>query len=368
MTANPTLLSMPLAQNGQKNVIPETQATAGNGLFRQSTGFPAETSLPLGAGGVAPSREDFNGMANLLGGVAFMAQKGFTFNYDATQDYYTGCIVIDPTDGKRYECIADMPASNTIAPHSDTGNTYWQEVILGGAGGGFNTREEITTSGTWTAPITGVYRVTCIGGGGAGGNGGNTGQGGKAGTQGGTTSFGGYVSAAGGHSGGGGGSSAEGGGGAAGAVVTDFVSLTEGDSISIAIGAGGVAPSSGTSGSVNGEDGSGGAKGGVQSKGGQGAQSSYGSGNSGANYVLVSSATFGTVCPGAIGGSNGTPYGGGGGGARGSYTAYYPNYSASGGGNGQAGATITANNTPNPPKGGDGGNGAVVIEYFKKEE
>ena len=80
MTANPTLLSMPLAQNGQKNVIPETQATPGNGLFSQSTGFPAETSLPLGAGGVAPSREDFNGMANLLGGVAFYAQKGGNSN------------------------------------------------------------------------------------------------------------------------------------------------------------------------------------------------------------------------------------------------------------------------------------------------
>lgn len=134
MTANPTLLSMPLAQNGQKNVIPETQVTAGDGLFSQSTGFPAETSLPLGAGGKAPTREDFNGMANLLGGVAFYAQKGFTFNYDATQDYYTGCIVIDPTDGNRYECIADMPVANTIAPHSDTGNTYWQEVNFGGGG------------------------------------------------------------------------------------------------------------------------------------------------------------------------------------------------------------------------------------------
>ena len=125
MTANPTLLSMPLAQNGQKNVIPETQATPGNGLFSQSTGFPAETSLPLGAGGKAPTREDFNGMANLLGGVAFYAQKGFTFNYDATQDYYTDCIVIDPDDGLRYVCVADM-AAGTVAPHLDTTNTYWE--------------------------------------------------------------------------------------------------------------------------------------------------------------------------------------------------------------------------------------------------
>ena len=118
MANNPTLLAMPLAENGTKNTIPATQATAGDGLFSQSTGFPAETSLPLGAGGVAPSREDFNGMANLLGGVAFMAQKGFTFNYDAGQDYYKGCVVIDPSDGLRYECIADM-AAGTIAPSAD---------------------------------------------------------------------------------------------------------------------------------------------------------------------------------------------------------------------------------------------------------
>ena len=171
MTANPTLLSMPLAQNGQKNVIPATQATAGDGHFSQSTGFPAETSLPLGAGGVAPSREDFNGMANLLGGVAFMAQKGFTFNYDATQDYYTGCIVIDPTDGLRYECIADM-AAGTIAPHDDSTNTYWT-IFKSGLDReqipAFNHRDIITTSGTYTAPVDGWYKITVKGGGGGGG-------------------------------------------------------------------------------------------------------------------------------------------------------------------------------------------------------
>jgi len=125
-TTNPTLLAVPIAKDGNKNTIPATQATAGNGLMSQSTGFPPETSLPLGAGGVAPTREDFNGAFNLLGGVAFYAQKGWTFNYDATQDYYKGCIIIDPTDGKRYECIADMTAG-TIAPHDDTTNIYWKE-------------------------------------------------------------------------------------------------------------------------------------------------------------------------------------------------------------------------------------------------
>ena len=124
MTANPTLLSMPLAANGQKNVIPETQATAGDGLFSQSTGFPAETSLPLGAGGVAPSREDFNGMAHLLGGVAYYAQKGWQFQFDAGQTYFAGCIVRDTTDGKLYECLNDVAAGGSV-PSADAVN--WKE-------------------------------------------------------------------------------------------------------------------------------------------------------------------------------------------------------------------------------------------------
>lgn len=134
MTANPTLLSMPLAQNGQKNVIPETQATAGDGLFSQSTGFPAETSLPLGAGGVAPSRKDFNGLANLLGGVAYYAQKGWQFQFDAGQEYFAGCIVRDTTDGKLYECLNDVAAGGSV-PSADSVN--WKAFSISGVSVGF---------------------------------------------------------------------------------------------------------------------------------------------------------------------------------------------------------------------------------------
>jgi hypothetical protein len=52
-----------------------------------------------------------------------MAQKGFTFKWSADQDYYAGCVVIDDTDGLRYECIADVTANNT-APSADA--THWQ--------------------------------------------------------------------------------------------------------------------------------------------------------------------------------------------------------------------------------------------------
>lgn len=130
-TTNPTLLKMPLARDGDKTAIPETAgSTTGN--FSQQYGFQEINQLPLGAGGIAPKRNDFNGVFNLLSGLGFFAQKGWTFHYDSTQDYYLGCVVIDPADGKRYECIADMAAGdNAVAPHEDEDNTYWRRFTLG---------------------------------------------------------------------------------------------------------------------------------------------------------------------------------------------------------------------------------------------
>ena len=129
MANNPTLLKMPLAADGEKATIPETTGST-TGEFSQQYGFQAINALPLQAGGIAPKREDFNGVFNLLGGVAYYAQKGWTFHYDAAQDYYIGCLVIDPADGNRYECIADMPAG-TVAPHADSDNDYWRRYTLG---------------------------------------------------------------------------------------------------------------------------------------------------------------------------------------------------------------------------------------------
>ena len=126
---NPELLKTPLAKNGDKNTLPLTTG-ATTGLFSQDLGFQEINSTPLTAGGKAPDRKDMNAVFNLLGGVAFMAQKGWTFHYDSTQDYYLGCVVIDPADGNRYECIADM-AAGTVAPHEDTDGDYWRRFTLG---------------------------------------------------------------------------------------------------------------------------------------------------------------------------------------------------------------------------------------------
>lgn len=124
---NPTLLTMPIAENGTKNPIPAT--TTATGKMSQNAGFPPECSLPLGAGGVAPDRADFNGAFNLMSTLEFYTQKGFSYYYDDTQDYLKGCCVIDPTDERRYECTVDMTAG-TIAPSADTTQTHWRPYAL----------------------------------------------------------------------------------------------------------------------------------------------------------------------------------------------------------------------------------------------
>lgn len=334
MTANPTLLSMPLAQNGQKNVIPETQATPGNGLFSQSTGFPSETSLPLGAGGIAPSREDFNGMANLLGGVAFMAQKGFTFNYDATQDYYTGCIVIDPDDGLRYVCVADMTAG-TVAPHLDTANTYW-EIFKSGLDAekipAFNHRDVITTSGTYTAPVTGWYRITVKGGGGGG---------------------------AGGHYGSS--QSLGGGGGGEGGTTIAYEFMTASDAIPVIIGGGGAGATGSSSSTVGTAGGNSSVTVGLNTYtgGGGGIQDTDEKGALGGTGTI-------NGCPGGIGYeydgslSNGGNGGGNGGGSAGYGNTINGGDGVQGGGGGGAGAKASTGSS----KGGNGGDGFVWFEYF----
>lgn len=126
MANNPTLLDMILAVDGDRNTIPATEDGTG-GYFSQQFGFQLINSLPLSAGGKAVLRQDLNGVFALLSGIAFMAQKGFCFKYDNGQDYYVGCMVMDPDDNLKYECIQDAPAG-TGKPH--TKPAYWRQVDL----------------------------------------------------------------------------------------------------------------------------------------------------------------------------------------------------------------------------------------------
>lgn len=120
--ANPTLLDMPIARDGNKNAIPTTD-NGTTGLLSQQYGWQLINAIPPQQGGKAVKREDFNGALYLLSNLLFYLQKGWQFEWDANQNYYAGCTVKDTADGKTYVCIADVNASTTH-PSSDT--THWK--------------------------------------------------------------------------------------------------------------------------------------------------------------------------------------------------------------------------------------------------
>lgn len=323
MATNPTLLLVPIAENGTKNTLPETQATPGNGLMSQSTGFPAECSLPLGAGGVAPDRADFNGAFNLLSGVAFYAQKGWRFAWDATQDYYSGCIVIDTTDGNAYQALNDVSAGGSV-PSLDSTNwiLYAKQAAMEQQPfiPAFNRRDVITTSGTYTAPVTGWYQVK-VKGGGAGGGGGysysNLRQSGGGGGEGGTT--------------------------------IAYERMTAGTTVSVVVGAGGAG------GAQNG--GTAGAGGNSSATVNSNTYTGNG-GNAGQDFFNNGTGGTGTIpgapgAPGTNGSSEASSIGGNGGGNGGSLETY--------GGGGKGGDSLTNGTTTS---GMAGGNGFVEFSYF----
>jgi hypothetical protein len=409
MANNPELLKMPLARDGQKSTIPET-TDASTGLFSQQYGWQSINSLPPQAGGKAVKREDFNGAFNLLGGIAYYAQKGFTFKWSADQDYYARCVVIDDTDGLRYECISDVTANNT-APSADA--THWQIFSAGtdidawfrqastvyangaiallltlptgwylectGTGGttsasdlvitspaigntvtdgtvtwtiravastadipapvdisgkaditGANMvyhKDIITTSGTYTAPVTGLYKITIKGGGGGGGAGLHTSN-----------------------------SNSGGGGGGEGGTTIKYVMMTAGNTANVVIGAGG---SGGTTSNHIGTDGGNstvtiGVN--TYTGGGGGAGREYSPGVGGSGTV--------NGCAGGSGGhipSSLTITGGSGGGAGGGAIVSASEGSAGvyGGGGGGGSCAQSAGRA-----GGAGGNGYVWFEYY----
>lgn len=119
--ANPTLLDMPIARDGNKNAIPTTD-NGTTGLLSQQYGWQLINAIPPQQGGKAVKREDFNGALYLLSNLLFYLQKGWQFEWDPNQAYYAGCVVKDPSDGKMYQRLND--GTSTTAPHSD--NTNWK--------------------------------------------------------------------------------------------------------------------------------------------------------------------------------------------------------------------------------------------------
>lgn len=348
---------MPIANSGDVNDIPVTTPT-GTGQLSFQAGFPFITQVPLLAGGIAPSRPDFNAVMKLLSQHTFFAQSGGIYPWQGADGDFAGLNYLagwHVLGSNGHEYIAKLPSGPDVPdsgggfvgpknPTADDG-TYWVDMMDDNDlsdYGTYTARAVLTASGAYVAPVTGWYRVTCIGGGGAGGGRDNYG-----GLGGGTTTFG-TISAPGGGGGGAGATGqGAGGGGAAGLVETGFVHLTQGESVAVSIGAGGLGTTTATTptGIGAGRNIASGLSGGV---GGVGAS------NGGPR---TQDSTGGHGSSGGNGANNGTQYGGGGGGSAGSQTSL-PGVPGVGGFGGSDGSAYNGNGA-----GGNGGNGAVTIEY-----
>ena len=121
MATQPDLISIPFANSGAKNTIPQTTTVLGKASL--ANGFPTETSMPLEDGGIPPRREDFNGMLYWLSTFAMYQQAGGLFTYSPTLDYNPPSIVY--YNGDLWWCLQANGASTVVKTPSDANNSYW---------------------------------------------------------------------------------------------------------------------------------------------------------------------------------------------------------------------------------------------------
>lgn len=125
----PTKWQTSLVNSGDANTIPQT-TPAGTGEASFEEGFPQITQVPIGAGGQAPDRKDFNGLFKVLGDWIFFNQNGGVSTYSENFDYVAGRVV--SYNNNIYKCIQSNGVSSTVvAP--DSGTEYWQRLDSNGA-------------------------------------------------------------------------------------------------------------------------------------------------------------------------------------------------------------------------------------------
>lgn len=78
---NPTLITTPFAENGDKNTIPESVGANPQNATMQA-GFPPITQQKISEGGIPPERNDFNGILNLYGQHIVHLNKGLPYEFD----------------------------------------------------------------------------------------------------------------------------------------------------------------------------------------------------------------------------------------------------------------------------------------------
>ena len=112
------LLSSVVGILGNYVIPPETASEAGDGRLSQQNGWGVLNQTPLTEGGIAPFREDFNGLAVLLSQFLVWYQQGGIMNYSSSLNYEPGNEVFQ--NGVKYRClVANGPSTSAVVPGSN---------------------------------------------------------------------------------------------------------------------------------------------------------------------------------------------------------------------------------------------------------
>ncbi len=134
----PQVLNQPIANNGDKNVIPNTNDQS-TGLMSMSAGFPPVTSQRIADGGIPPRRSDVNGALNLISQQHYFLQNGGTYTFrqdvsNAIGGYPKNAILYyeDP-DGNLtlVRSLVENNTNNFINDPSLIDGVNWERLSLG---------------------------------------------------------------------------------------------------------------------------------------------------------------------------------------------------------------------------------------------
>lgn len=121
------LLSSVIGAMGDFVIPPETAEEAGDGRLSTQEGWGLLNQTPLEDGGIAPFREDMNGLAYLLSQFVVWQQQGGLMNYTSSLNYEVGNEIL--SDGKKWKCVAENgPGTSAGVKSPAPGSDYWKRA------------------------------------------------------------------------------------------------------------------------------------------------------------------------------------------------------------------------------------------------
>jgi len=120
----PTQWTHTLGNNADVSTLPDDVSSSA-GIASLQKLWQQVNQLPLGTGGVAPARKDFNALFKLLGDSIFYAMQGGIASYNAGYDYPIGALV--KYNNSIYFCIQANGAESTVVS-PDSNRAYWLQI------------------------------------------------------------------------------------------------------------------------------------------------------------------------------------------------------------------------------------------------